>query len=198
MPPETLKEVSSMAKYTAEIKHSEATIRAMAKAQFDAFRPVSYTVMLLVSLLLLGAALFWQGASQPLKIIMIMIGSFTIVGLNTPSKQLADQVIKSLNGKFPRIGYAFGEDSVQLTGAVTGNTLLYSDILRLVESKEYLYIFIQNKSAYMIDRGSIRPDAEALMAFVAEKTGLPWTRNTSILNISLKTIRQQWEDNRLK
>lgn len=198
MPPETLKEVSSVAKYTAEIKHSEATIRAMAKAQFDAFRPVSCTVMLLVSLLLLGTALFWQGISQPLKIIMILIGSFTIVGLNTPPKQLADQVIKSLNGKFPMIGYAFGEDSVQLTGTDAGNTLLYSDILRLVESKEYLYIFIQNKSAYMIDRGSVRPDAEALMAFVAEKTGLPWTRNTSILNTSLKTIRNQLENNRLK
>ena len=129
---------------------------------------------------------------------MILIGSFTIVGLNTPPKQLADQVIKSLHGKFPRIGYSFGEDSVQLTGTDTGNTLLYSDILRLVESKEYLYIFIQNQSAYMIDRASIRPDAEALMAFVAGKTGLPWTKNTSILNTSLKTIRQQWENNRLK
>ena len=180
-----------MTVYTAEIEHSEDTVRKMARAQYDAFRPKSFYVILLLSLGLLATALFAPGLSQPVKLLCIVLGSFLIVGLNSPPRQLADQIIRSLNGCFPKIGYRFGEESVALSGTDTTDRLDYDEIIRLVEQRDYLYLFIRNRSAYMIDRSSIKPDEAGLMELLKKKTGLAWTRNTSVLNTSLKSLREQ-------
>ena len=44
--------------YTAKIRHSENTIKAMAKTQYECFRSKSYYVMMVVAVALLGLALF--------------------------------------------------------------------------------------------------------------------------------------------
>ena len=180
-----------MTVYTAKIDHSEATIRTMARAQFDAFRPKGFYVLLLLSLGFLASALFIPGLSQALKILFIVLGSFLIVGLNSPPRQLADQIIRSLNGRFPRIGYRFQEEFAALSGTDTTDRLQYDEIIRLVEQPDYLYLFIRNRSAYMIERSSIQPSEAGLMDLLKRKTGLAWTRNTSVLNTSLKSLRQQ-------
>ena len=63
-------------------------------------------------------------------------------------------------------------------GSVTGNS-------------DYLYLFLHNRSAFMIDRSPIQPDEAGLMELLRTKTGLAWTRNTSVLNTSLKSLREQ-------
>ena len=92
-----------MTVYTAKIKHSEDTIKAMAKAQYECFRSKSYYVMLVFAIVLLALAIFVSAISQGIKTLMIAVGCFTVVGLGSPPKQLAKQVIKNLNGKFPVI-----------------------------------------------------------------------------------------------
>ena len=79
--------------------------------------------------------------------------------------------------------YTFGSKSVQLTGADT-NVLEYKEILLLTFDSKYLYIFIQNRSAYMIERSSIKPDEKGLMQFLTEKTGLSWSRPGSMAKLS--------------
>ena len=179
-----------MEKYTARIEHSEATVKAMAKTQFECFKGKSYYITFLACIAMLGAALFWKDIPQGLQILFLAVGCFTLVGLNSPPKKLAEQVIKNLRGKFPKMGYVFTPGSVQLTGADEGAELTYKDILLLVEDRNYLYIFIQNRSAYMIDISSVKPDAESFKAFLERKTGLHWTRTGSNpLNAALKNLR---------
>ena len=98
-------------------------------------------------------------------------------------RQLARQVISNLKGKFPAMEYTFGAKSVQLTGADT-TVLEYKEILLLTFDSKYLYIFIQNRSAYMIERSSIKPDEKGLMQFLTEKTGLSWSRPGSMAKLS--------------
>ena len=180
-----------MSDYTAEIRHSEDTIRAMAAAQYDAFRGAGYYLVFVISLACLGAAVFWQGLGQGVKILLLVVGSFAIVGLNTPPKQLADQVIRSLNGKFPKISYRFTEAEILLKGTDTSEPQAYDRIIRLTETPDYLYLFIENRSAYMIDRKTVKPDCEGLMALLSRRTGLEWTKNATLLNTSLRLIRSQ-------
>ena len=185
-----------MTVYTAKIEHSESTVRSMARAQYDSFRPKSFYLLLILSFLLLAVAVFLPGLKQQLKILCIVIGCFLIVGLNAPPNQLADQIIRSLNGHFPLISYTFYEDAVSLKGTDTTDTLHYSEIIRLVEQQNYLYLFIQNKSAYMIDKSSAKPNAEGLMSFLESKTGLSWTKSSSIWKTSLKSLREQSQNTR--
>ena len=121
----------------------------------------------------------------------ILLGSFTLVGLNSPARQLADQVIRSLNGKFPTITYYFEDELIRLKGTDNADSLPYSDIYLLLEQKDYLYLFLKDHSSYMLDRSSITPNEAGLMALISEKTGLPWTKNRSILNTSIKTLKEQ-------
>ena len=172
-----------MTNYTAKIKHSEDTIKAMAKTQYECFRSKSYYVMLIFAIVLLALTIFVSAISQEIKTLMIAVGCFTVVGLGSPPKQLAKQVIKNLNGKFPVMEYHFGEESVQLTGADTG-VLEYKEILQLAHDSKYLYIFIQNRSAYMLERSSAKPDEEGLKKLVAEKTGLTWVRPGTMAKLS--------------
>lgn len=177
-----------MAVYTARINHSEDTVKTMARAQYESFRPRSYYVMLCLSLALLAAALFIAGMGQGLKILCLAAGSFTLVSLDAPARQLGAQVVKSLKGKFPRMEYGFGEASVQLTGDTNVQSLGYNEIIRLYEDRDYFYLFIENRSAYMLDRSTVKPEQEGFKAFLQEKTGLNWTSRKSILNTSLKTL----------
>ena len=186
-----------MEKYTARINHNEDTIKAMARAQYESFRSKSYYYVFIGALILLAAAIFWKNIPQGLQILFIAVGCFSLVGLGSPPRRLADQVIKNLNGRFPKMGYVFSGDSVQLTGADADASLKYKDILLLVEDAKYLYIFIQNKSAYMLERSSVKPDVKDFKAFMVRKTGLDWTRNTSPLNKSLKNLRFERTKTRL-
>ena len=163
----------------------------MARAQYDTFRPMAYYWLFLISLVLLAAALFVPKLGQSLKILCILLGSFTLVGLNSPARQLADQVIRSLNGKFPVITYSFEEELIRLKGTDNADSLPYADIFLLLEQKDYLYLFLKDRSSYMLDRSSITPDEDGLMALISEKTGLPWTKNHSVLSTSLKTLKEQ-------
>ena len=172
-----------MTVYTAKIKHSEDTIKAMAKAQYECFRSKSYYVMLVFAIVLLALSVFVSAIPQGVKTLMIVVGCFTVVGLGSPPKQLAKQVINNLKGNFPSMEYRFGEKSVQLTGADTG-VLEYKEILQLAQDSKYLYIFIQNRSAYMLERSSAKPDEEGLKELVAEKTGLAWTRPGAMQKLS--------------
>ena len=185
-----------MAGCSARITHSEKTIKSMAQAQYDAFRPASYYVMLVVSLGFLAAGVFAPSLSQGIKILFLVIGSFTIVSLNAPARQLAEQVIKSLNGRYPKFEYRFGEASVQLTGSEPSAELRYGDVIRLHEDAQYLYLFIENKSAYMLDKKTVKPDMDTLKSFISGKTGLQWTRRRSMLNTSLKSLRYDSENTR--
>lgn len=178
-------------RYQASIKHSEETVRIMARAQYETFRPMAYYWLLLISLILLAVALFVPGLGQSVKILCILLGSFTLVGLNSPARQLADQVIRSLNGKFPTITYYFEDELIRLKGTDNADSLPYSDIYLLLEQKDYLYLFLKDHSSYMLDRSSITPNEAGLMALISEKTGLPWTKNRSILNTSIKSLKEQ-------
>jgi len=168
---------------TAHIKHSEETIKAMARAQYESFRPKSYYIMMVSALLLLALALFIPSIGQGFKTLMIMLGCFGIVGLGSPPRQLAKQVIHNLKGRFPNMGYTFTEKSVQLTGADV-SVLEYKEIIHLSEDNRYLYIFIKNRSAFMLERSSAKPDVQELKQLVAEKTGLVWTRPGAMAKLS--------------
>ena len=48
-----------MTVYTAKIEHSDSTVRSMARAQYDSFRPKSFYLLLILSFLLLYLVLLY-------------------------------------------------------------------------------------------------------------------------------------------
>ena len=62
-------------------------------------------------------------------------------------------------------------------------------MVRLVEDKEYLYLYISRESAYMVDRSTVEPgDSGKLKEFLAGKTGLDWTKPFSLLTFRFPSV----------
>ena len=75
--------------------------------------------------------------------------------------------------------------------------LEYSRFQRLLEDNEYLYLFLGPKSVCMIDKATVEGgSAEDLKEFVAQRTGLSWRRNRSLLSMNLTDLRQALQDHR--
>ena len=161
--------------YSAKIKHDEKTILEMAKAQNACFKPKTAIYLSVVSLAILAVAVFVPGLNQVARGLLVAMGCFTLVGLNAAPGRLAKQVIASLGGKFPEIYYFFYEDGRKRTGAEVSEQK-YGEIIRLVEQRNYLFLFLENHSAYMIDKKSARPDPDSLKSFLSLKTGCGWSR----------------------
>lgn len=161
--------------YSAKIKHDEKTITEMAKIQNACYRPNTAFYLAAVSVALLAGAVLIPDVSKLVRILLAIMGCFTLVGLGTAPRQLAKQVIASFDGKFPEIYYFFYEDSIKLTGADVKEQS-YEAIVRLVETQNYLVLFLENHSAFMLDKKSARPELESLKSFISLKTGCRWGR----------------------
>lgn len=122
------------------------------------------------------------------RTMMVAVGCFMVVGINTPEKYLAKKIIQSMNGRFPKLSYDFGFEVIKIKGADNMNRLNYDEIIRLVEDDEYFYIFRKDKSAFMIDRKTAKPKADSLRELLSKKTQLNWTKPRSMAATSLITI----------
>ena len=75
----------------------------------------------------------------------------------------------------------------------------YGKFTRLVEDRQYLYLFVSRNSVCMLERDSVRPDdIMAFAKFLEEKTGLGWRAEKSFLSMSLYDLRQTLRDMRGK
>lgn len=164
-----------MNEYSAKIKHSEETIMEMARAQYTHFKPGYYNWMTVIALAMLAASIFVPEMSQVLRGMLVACGCFIIMGLRMPPRQLAKQVIASLGGKFPEMYYFFYDKNIKLTGADNAEQS-YGGIVKLAEDRNYIYMFLENHTAYMIDKKSVKPELDGFRKMLSLKTGCDWSR----------------------
>ena len=75
----------------------------------------------------------------------------------------------------------------------------YRDFTRLVEDRQFLYLFVTRNSICMMEKDSLKPaDIMAFAKFMEEKTGLKWRAEKSFLSMSIYDIRQTLKDMRGK
>lgn len=173
---------------SASIQYDEETMRQMVKVRMRTFRSIASYGLLLIGAVLIGVGVLSSYSTVATRTMMVAIGCFMVVGVNSPETYMAKKIVQSMNGNFPKLSYDFGFDAIKIRGADTMNRLEYEDILRLVEEENYLYIFLKNKSAFMIDCKTVKPKVNSLKELLTEKTGLGWTRPHRIAAVSLYSI----------
>ena len=94
--------------------------------------------------------------------------------------------------------YSFGQDKVHLSGEGSMD-IPYNKLTRLVEDKQYLYLFLNRNSVCMMEKDSVKPaDLMAFAKFLEEKTGRKWQAEKSFLSMSIYDIRRAFKDMRAK
>ena len=96
------------------------------------------------------------------------------------------------------MSYGFGPDKVHLSGEGSMD-IPYKKFTRLVEDRQYLYLFVSRSSVCMMEKDSVKPDdIMAFAKFLEGKTGLKWQAEKSFLSMSIYDLRRAFQDMRRK
>jgi len=175
-----------MARYTASMKHDARTIGKLVETQQRTFQFGRRAAHLLVSVLLILYGLF-VGKGSFTSYLALVAGCVMVTGLNAGIRRHAQRIVQQMDGDFPQSRYTFFEKGFRFYDK--GEEIPYGKLVRLVEDREYLYLYISGQSAYMVDQSTISGGSPAeLKAFLRAKTGLSWTRPNSLLTFSLPAL----------
>lgn len=174
-------------RYRAKIDHTEKTILTLFRVEYHVYEQKRMVLRFLA-----GIALIFIGVFAPLptwaRAILLLIGAWLIASLDFPSQLRADRTLETRKGMLPRMNYEFYEDELRVSGEGSMR-VPYHKLSRLVEDREYLYLFLSRDSVCMLASDSLHPKKpDAFKEFLAEKTGLIWRRDKAMLSINLADL----------
>ena len=175
-----------MAEASASMQHTEATIRLLSRTQYRIFCFGRRAVQALCGLILILLSLRGQGSIM--TVLCLFAGCWLCMNTDVPAKVRAGKVIDSMQGRFPLTRYTFYGEAFTLIAGDKQERIAYTSLIRLVEDDAYLYLYISKLSAYMVDKATASPDVQTIRRLVGDGSGLRWTRPTSLVNFSLRTL----------
>ena len=175
-------------KYTAAMKYSAETIRVLTGVQYNTFFFGRKLIQLIISLILFAAGIKFSSSTS--GIIMLAAGCMLIVSLDYRPKMMAKQLCAQYNGNYPTLSYCFSNKGVTTQNVSTETP--YSSFIRLIDSNNYLYIFVNQVLVYMVDKSSIEgaDGSEGFKKFLSETTKCEWKKPFSLLTLNLTTIKE--------
>lgn len=188
-----------MPTFRAKMKHSASTIQKLIQTQYDVFQFKKKLVHMIISLALILFGLY-ADQTMYMPIICLFIGCVMLANLNMQPRSQAKEVIKQMGGKFPKSDYTFTDEGFKFYDK--GDIIPYGTLVRLVEDRQYMYLYVTEQSAYMVDKGTVTGGTvDDLKDWLKIKTDLSWTRPASLLSFKLKDLfpgRQDSKGPRLK
>lgn len=176
------------ARFTGSIQHTLDTIQLLYKTEYYTYDTLRILVRFLAGVGLVLAGLM-ADIPRALQIILLLVGCWLIISKDFPASVRADRALETRKAALPRHVCKFFEKQVELSGEGTIN-LTYDKFQYLIEDDGYLYLFLGRQSVCMVEKDSVEGGSpEALKEFVAERTGLRWRRNRSLLMMNLTDLR---------
>ncbi len=183
--------------YRTKITHTEKTVEQLYKMQYYVYEKPRMILRAVIGFGLVAAAVI-SGLPTWGKALLLLIGAWLLVSRDFPAAVRADRALSERKAKLPDMSYGFGPDKVHLSGEGSMD-LPYKKFTRLVEDKQYLYLFVSRNSVCMMEKGSVKPDdMMAFAKFLEERTGLKWRAEKAFLSMSIYDLRQAFKDMRGK
>ena len=181
-----------MEKFTAKMEHNKDTITLLSVTQYNCFQFKSKLIRVALSIILIAYGLY-ADQSMITPIICLILGCLLIANVNLRPRVRASKIIEQMQGHFPRSDYRF--TTTGFTDGKGGQEVSYGKLIRLVEDRSYFYLYVSEESAYMVDKSTVSGGSvENFKDYLCAKTSLKWTRPTSLLNFSLRTLIKRRDD----
>ena len=175
-----------MKKFTAAMVHNKDTITKLSVTQYNCFEFKSKLIRIVIALALIVYGLY-ANQSMYTPMICLILGCILIANVNLRPRVRANKIIEQIGGRFPRSSYSFTDTGFSDGG--DGKELPYSQLIKLVEDRQYIYLYVSSQSAYMLEKASIKGGSvDEFKAYLSEKTKLKWTRPVSLLTFGIKDI----------
>lgn len=175
--------------YTAKMKHNAGTIERLVLMQYNTFQTRNKLLRVFLAMAMLVYGVYMSGRQMVTPYLCLFLGCVLLAGMNVRPRSSAKKLIAQMGGRFPSSDYCFSESSF-LDGA-GASPVPYAKLIRLIDDRAYLYLYVSRQSAYMIDRSTVKgPDGpDGFKEFLAEKTGLKWSRSTNFWTFSIRDLR---------
>ena len=175
-----------MTNITAKMAHSKESVELMCITQYNTFEFRKKVILYVIAVALIVFGIIGKVATS-ISLVCIMIGCFMLTGSNAVAKSRADAVIKQLGGQLPVFNYSFGPTKFSFNPDT--EPVSYTSFSRLAEDSGYLYMFLQNRAAFMVPKNAVSGGSvNDLKELIARKSNLTWKQPVTLLNFSLKSL----------
>ena len=172
--------------YRAKMKHSATTIKKLIQTGYDTFQ---FKRKLLNAAIAFGLILFGLYADQSMFMpwIALFVGCFMLANLNAVPRMQANEQLKMIGGNFPKSDYSFYEKEFKFYDK--GEPIPYKRLIRLIEDKQYLYLYVAEQSAYMVDKGTVTGGSVSeLKTYLEIETGLKFSRPANLFSFKITDL----------
>ena len=175
-----------MTNITAKIAHTKETVESMCVTQYNTFEFGKKIALYIISAVLIGFGMSGK-VSTSASLICIMIGCFLFTSRNAVAKARADSLMTQLGANLPAFNYSLGPTKFSFNPDT--EPVSYSSLSRRTEDSSYLYMFLQNHAAFMVQKNTVTGGSvNDLKDLISRKSGLAWKQPLKLSNISLKTL----------
>ena len=175
-----------MAKFRAKMRHDTSTVYKLIQTQFDTFQ---FHKKLIHAAISFGLILFglYADSSLFMPMVALFVGCVMIANLNAYPKALAKKVLQQIGPNFPKSDYEFFDKEFSYNKEA--EAVSYSTILRMVEDRQFFYLYVTRQAAYMVDKTTVTGGSAAeLKQFLEIRTGLDFSRPNSFISFRLKDL----------
>lgn len=175
--------------YRAKMRHSADTIKKLIQTGYDVFQ---FRRKLLNAVISLGLILFGLYADQSMFMPMIALfaGCVMLANLNAIPRIQSKNVLAQINGKFPKSDYSFFEQ--EFKDHDKGDPIPYTRLIRLVEDRQYMYLYVAEQSGYMVDKGTVTGGSVSdLKTYLEIETGMKFARPANLFSFKITDLFPQ-------
>ena len=184
------KQQKSELKYTALMKHNAESIEKLVLMQYNSFQVRNKLVRVAFAFVMLVYGVVTAGKGLFTSYLCLILGSMILAGLNVRPKSNARKLIAQMNGTFPSSEYYFTDHGFR--DSKDGKEIPYQKLIRLIDDKDFLYLYISKESAYMVDNRSVygADGLKGLKTLIKEKTGLSWRKPSSFWTFNIYSLQE--------
>lgn len=160
--------------FEAGITYDKDTIPEMDGVVTDTFH-LWYRVLWYIAAIVMILFGLLYGIEKPISMVFFCIGSLLLAITRKIPSRVGALILHTMRGKELTMGYQFFRNHMVCTIGNQETRYDYTDFIHIVESGNYLYLFVTKSTACMIDALTVHPQPERFKDFIKEKTGKSWS-----------------------
>lgn len=185
-------------RYEGRIDHNEDSIHALFRTRYQ-----TYYLGRVVACAAAGIALAAAGLFAPVPLwgqaLLMLAGCLLFAGRELPATLRAEDAIEARGGALPTVKCTFCSGHLELAEGGLEKKLRYEKLDRLVEDKNYLYLFFGPDSVVMVARDTLGDEGvKGVMELVEKRTGKRWEAPVSLLTLNLRDLVRMWDARKAK
>ena len=176
--------------YTALMKHDAGTIEKLVLMQYNTFQVKRKIILFLIAVAMIIYGVYTFSTGMITSYFCLFLGCVIIPGMNVRAKSNAKKIIAQLNNNFPSSQYYFS--STGFKDSEKSKEIPYRDLIRLIYDDRYLYLYISEEAAYMVNNASVFGEngLTGLKSLLSDKTGLNWKKPSTFWNFNIDSLRK--------